>query len=187
MRKPKKTTSASSKKRARPLATRRPLPSRSRKRGQKTRHKSAAAHRATAPTIWQDVQKHDAQSDADMLSLRSEIVRQILDSGSIPVPPSKSDDGENLGSRTGDTEQRRPFLPSSVFANGVNAITSVSTISMEWFGVMLRCTERSVGAMQTFMRCRTPGEFITTYGNLLRGNLNDAFGGADRILRRPRP
>jgi phasin protein len=184
MRKPKKTTSASSKKRARQLVTRRPLASRSGKRGQKTRHKSAAAHRATAPIIWQDVQKHAAQSDADVLSLRS--VREILDSGSIPVPPSKADDGENLGSRTGDTEQRRPFLPSSVFASGVNAITNVSSISMEWFSLLLRSTERSLGAMQTVMHCRTPGEFFTAYSNLLKANLNDAFEGAEKVLSQTR-
>jgi len=37
--------------------------------------------------------------------------------------------------------------------------------------------------MQIFMRCRTPGEFFTAYSNLLRGNLNDAFEGVNRILR----
>src|SRR6476646_6914772 len=96
MRKPKKLRHTSSKKRTRPLSTRRQLPSRSRTSGQKTPHKRAAAQRATAPTTSQDIQKHPAQADAD-----TEIVRQILDSGTIPVPQSKADDRENVGSQCG--------------------------------------------------------------------------------------
>src|ERR1044072_6729241 len=97
MRKPKKLHHTSSKKRTRPLSTRRQLPRRSRKTIQKTSRKRAATLKATAPTISQDVQQHrgpaeadmlkqPAQAEADMLSLRSEIVRQILASGTIPVP-----------------------------------------------------------------------------------------------------
>ena len=186
MRNSKKLRHTSSKNRTRPLATRRPLPSRSRKKPHKTLQKRAAALRAVAPRISQQVPEHAARADADVLSRPSEIVRQILDSSTVPVRPSEVDDRENLGNRTGIVEQRRHFLPSSVFTNGVRAITSVSAISMEWFNLFLRSTERSLGAMQIFMRCRTPGEFITTYGNLLRGNLNDAFEGANKVLRQTR-
>jgi hypothetical protein len=121
-----------------------------------------------------------------MMSLRSQIVRQILDSGTNPVPQSKADDRENVGSPSGNVEQRRPFLPSSVFASRVNAITSLSTISMELVSLMLRCTERSLGAIQALMRCRTPGEFVAAYSDLLRANLNDAFEGAEKVLRQTR-
>ena len=130
--------------------------------------------------------KQPAQAEADMPSLRSEIVRQILASGTIPVPQSKPDDRENVGSPTGNVEQRRPFLPLGVFANGVNAITSVSTISIELVSLVLRCTERSLGAIQSLMRCRTPGEFLVAYSDLLRANLNDAFEGAEKVLRQTR-
>jgi hypothetical protein len=121
-----------------------------------------------------------------VLSRPSEIVRQISDAGTVPVRPSEVDDRENLGNGTGIVEQRRPFLASNVFANGASAITSVSAISMEWFNLLLRSTERSLGAMQIFIRCRTPGEFFTAYSNLLRGNLNDAFEGANKVLRQTR-
>jgi hypothetical protein len=186
MRNPKKLHHTSSKNRRRPLATRRPLPSRPRKRRHKTLQKRAAAQRAAAPRISEEIQEHVAQADVDALSRSSEIVRQTLDSGTVSVPPSEVDHRENLGNRTGIVEQRRPFLPSSVFTNGVSAITSVSAISMEWFNLLLRCAERSLGAMQIFMRCRTPGEFFTAYGNLLGGNLNDAFEGANKVLRQTR-
>ncbi len=118
-----------------------------------------------------------------MLSLRSEIVRQIL--ASIPMPQSKADD-RDVGSSTGNVEERRPYLPSKVFAPGVNAITSASTISIELVSLVLRCTERSLGAIQTLMRCRTPGDFIAAYSDLLRANLNDAFEGAEKVLRQTR-
>jgi hypothetical protein len=118
--------------------------------------------------------------------LRSEIVRQILDSATIPVAQSKADDRENAGSPTGNVEQRRPFLPSSAFSSGVNAITSLSTISVELVSLVLRCSERSLGAIQTLMRCRTPGEFLVAYSDLLRANLNDAFEGAEKVLRQAR-
>ena len=130
--------------------------------------------------------KQLAQSEADMPSLRSEIVRQILASGTVSVPQSNADDRENVRSPTGNVEQRRPFLPSSVFASGVSAITSVSTISMELVNLVLRCTERSLGAIQSLMRCRTPGEFLVAYSDLLRVNLNDAFEGAEKVLRQTR-
>jgi len=185
MRNPKKLHHTSSKNRRKPLATRRPLPSQSREKRHRTQQKRAAALRAAAPRISQEVQEHATRADVDVLSRPSEIVRPILDSGTVPVWPSEVDDRDNRGNRSG-TERRRPLLPSSVFTNGVSAITSVSAISMEWFNLFLRSTERSLGAMQIFMRCRTPGEFITTYGNLLRGNLNDAFEGADKVLRRTR-
>jgi hypothetical protein len=186
MRKPKKLRQTSSKKRTRPLSKRRPLTSRSRKRGQQRSHKRASAQRAITSTISQDIQKHTGPAEADLRSLRSEIVRQILDSGTIPGPQSKADDRENVGSPRGDGEQRRPFLPSSIFASGVNAITSLSTISMELVSLVLRCTERSLGAIQTLMRCRTPGEFVAAYSDLLRANLNDAFEGAEKVLRQTR-
>ena len=186
MRNPKKLRHTSSKNRTRPLATRRPLPSRSRKKRHKTLQKRAAALRAVAPRISQQVPEHAARADADVLSRPPEIVRQILDSGTVPARPSEVDDRENLRNRTGIVEQRRHFLPSSVFTNGVSAITSVSAISIEWVNLMRRCTERSLGAMQIFMRCRTPGEFFTAYSNLLRGNLNDAFEGANKVLRQTR-
>jgi hypothetical protein len=118
--------------------------------------------------------------------LRSEIVRQILDSATIPVAQSKADDRKNAGSPTGNVEQRRPFLPSSAFSSGVNAITSLSTISVELVSLVLRCSERSLGAIQTLMRCRTPGEFLVAYSDLLRANLNDAFEGAEKVLRQAR-
>jgi hypothetical protein len=121
-----------------------------------------------------------------MLSLRSEIVRQILASGTIPMLQAKADDRENGGSPSGNVEQSRPFLPSSVFASGVNAITSASTISMVLVSLVLRCTERSLGVIQTLMRCRTPAEFIAAYSDLLRANLNDAFEGAEKVLRQTR-
>ena len=72
-----------------------------------------------------------------------------------------------------------------------SAITSVSAISIEWVNLMRRCTARSLGAMQMFMRCRTLENY--SYSNLLRGNLKDVFEGIDRILtqttgdRRDRP
>ena len=122
----------------------------------------------------------------DLRSLRSEIVRQILDSGTIPVPQSKADDREKVGSPTGDVEQRRPFLPSSVFTSGVSTITSLSVISIELVSLVLRSTERSLGAIQTLMRCRTPGEFLVAYSDLVRANLNDAFEGAEKVLRQTR-
>jgi hypothetical protein len=102
------------------------------------------------------------------------------------VPQSKPDDRENVGSPAGNVEQHRLFVPSIVFASGVNAITSVSTISMELVSLVLRCTERSLGATQTLMRCRTPGEFLVAYSDLLRANLNDAFEGAEKVLRQTR-
>ena len=180
MRNPKKLRHTSSKNRIRPLATRRPLPSRSRKKPHKTLQKRAAALRAVAPRISQQVPEHA------VLSRPPEIVRQILDSGTVPVRPSEVDHRENLRNRTGIVAQRRHFLPSSVFTNGVSAITSVSAISMELFNLTLRCTERYLDAMQIFMRCRTPGEFFTAQSNLLRGNLNDAFEGANKVLRQTR-
>lgn len=186
MRSPKKSHHASSKKQTNSLATRRPLPSGSRKRPQKQLQKRAVAQTAATPKISEQVQEHAAPADADVLRRSSEIVRQILASGTVPVPPSEVDDCENQADRTRIVEQRRHFLPSSVFTNGVSAITSVSTISMEWFSLMLRCTERSLGATQIFMRCRTPSEFVTAYSNLLRENLNDAFEGANKILRQKR-
>jgi hypothetical protein len=185
MRNPKKLRHTTSKNRTRPLATRRPLPSRSRKKRHKTLQKRAAALRAVAPRISQQVPEHAARADAEVLSRPSEIVRQILDPGTVPARPSE-DDRENLRNRTGIVEQHRHFLSSSAFANGVSAITSVSAISMEWFNLMLRCTERYLDAMQIFTRCRTPGEFFTAHSNLLRGNLNDAFEGANKILRQTR-
>jgi hypothetical protein len=130
--------------------------------------------------------KQPAQGEPDMLSLRSEIIRQILASGTIPIPQSKADDRESTGTPTANVEQRRPFLPSSVFASGVNAITSLSTISVELVSLVLRCTERSLGAIQTLMRCRTPGEFLVAYSDLVRANLNDAFEGAEKVLRQTR-
>jgi hypothetical protein len=186
MRKPKKAPHTSSKKRTRPLSTRRQLPSRSIKRDQRKSHKRAAAQRATAPTISQDIQKHPGPAEADLRSLRSEIVRQILESVPIPVPQTDADDRKNVVSPSRDVEQRRPFLPSSVFASGVNAITIFSTISMELVSLVLRSTERSLGAIQTLMRCRTPGEFVAAYSDLLRANLNDAFEGAEKVLRQTR-
>jgi hypothetical protein len=186
MRNPKKLHHTRSKNQRRPLATRKPLPSRSRIKRHKTLQKRAAAQRAAAPRITQEVREHPAQADADVLSRPAEIVQQILDSGAVPARPSEVDHRENPGNKTGIADQRRPFLPSSVFTNGVSAIVSVNVISMEWFNLMLRCTERSRGAMQIFIRCRTPGEFFTAYGNLLRGNLNDAFEGANKILRQTR-
>jgi hypothetical protein len=178
MRNPKKIHPTNSKNQRRPLATRRPLPSRSRKRLHKTNQK-----RAGAPRLSQEVQEHAAQADAEVLTRPSETVLQILDSATVPgsgqtVRPSEVDDRENLGNRTEIVEQRRRVLPSSAaFTNGVSAI------SMEWFNLMRRCTERSLGAMQIFIRCRTPGEFFTAQSNLLLGNLNDAFEGVNRILR----
>jgi hypothetical protein len=134
----------------------------------------------------QDIQEHTGQAEAELRSLRSEIVRQILDSGTIPVPQSKADDRESVEGSSGDVEQRRRFLPPSVFAGGVNAITSFSTISMELVSLVLRCSERSLGAVQKLMRCRTPGEFLVAYSDLLRANLNDAFEGAEKVLRQTR-
>lgn len=186
MRNPKKLHHTSSKNRRKSVATRRPLPSRSRKKRHKRLQTRAAALRAAAPRISQQVQEHAAQADADVLSGPAEIVRQILDSGTVPARPLEVDHRENLVNRTGIVERGRPFLPLSVFTNGVSAITSVSAISMEWFNLLLHSTERSLGAMQIFLRCRTPGEFFTAYGNLVRGNLNDAFEGADKVLRRTR-
>ena len=185
MRNPKKLRHTSSKNRTRPLATRRPLPSRSRKKPHKTLQKRAAALRAIAPRISQQVPEHAARADADVLSRPPEIVRQILDSGTVPARPSEVDHRENLRNRTGIVAQHRHFLPSSVFTNGVSAITSVSAISMELFNLTLRCTERYLDAMQIFMRCRTPGEFIAAQSNLLRENLNDAFEGQIRYCAKP--
>jgi hypothetical protein len=175
----------SSKNRTRPLATRRPSPSPSRKRPDKTVRKRAAAQRAAAPRISQKVQEH-ALAQPDFLSRPPEVVRQISDSGTVPLGSSDVDHRESVGKRTGIADQRRPFLPSSVFTNSVSAITSVSAISMEWFNLTLRCTQRYRDAMQIFMRCRTPGEFFTAYSNVLRGNLNDAFEGANKVLRQTR-
>jgi hypothetical protein len=169
----------SSKNRTRPLATRRLLPSRSRKRPDKTVRKRAAAQRAAAPRISQEVQEH-ALAQPDFLSRPPEVVRRISDSGTVPLGSSDVDHRESVGKRIGNADQRRPFLPSSAFTN------SVSAISMEWFNLTLRCTQRYRDAMQIFMRCRTPGEFFTAYSNVLRGNLNDAFEGANKVLRQTR-
>ena len=57
---------------------------------------------------------------------------------------------------------------------------------MELVSLMLRCTERSLGAIQALMRCRTPGGFVAAYSDLLRANLNDAFEGAEKVLRQTR-
>jgi hypothetical protein len=177
MRNPKKLHPTNSKNRRRPLATRRPSPSRSRKRPHKTMQQ-----RAAAPRLSQKVHGHGAQADAEVLTRPSETISQILDSATVPgaretVRPSEVDDRENLGNRTGLVEQpRRVLLSGAAFTNGVSAI------SMEWFNLMRRCTERSLGAMQVFMRCRSPGEFFTAQGNLLSGNLKDVFESIDRIL-----
>jgi hypothetical protein len=188
MRNPKKlhqTSSknqTSSKSRTRPLAARRPLPSRSRKRPHKTLRKRAAAQRAAAPRISQEPQEHGLAQPA-VLSRPSEVVRQISDLVTVPL---QVDHRESVGNRTGTADQRRPFPPFSVFTSGVSAITSVNAISMEWFNLMLRCTERYLDAIQIIIRGRTPGELIIAQTNLLNGNLNDAFEGANRVLRQTR-
>ena len=168
MRNPKKLHPTNSKNQRRPLATRRPLPSESRNKPRKTIQKKAA------PRISREVQEHAAQADAEVLTRPPEGAGPGLTRTGRP----EVTDHENLGKRTGVVEQHRRVLPSSAaFTNGVSAI------SIEWFNLIRRCTERSLGAMQIFMRCRTPGEFITAHSNLLLGNLKDAFEGANSIWR----
>jgi hypothetical protein len=177
MRNPKKIHPTNSKNQRKPLASRRPLPSRSRKRPHKTMQK-----RAGAPRRSQEVQEHAVQAAAEVLTRPSDTVRQILDSATVPGPgqtvrPSEVDDHENIGNHTGIIKQRGRVLPSTI---------GVSAISMDWFNLMCRCTERSLGAMQIFIRCRTPAEFFTAQSNFLLGNLQDAFEGVNRILRHRR-
>jgi hypothetical protein len=191
MRKPKKSHQPSSKKqtsskrRTRRLATRRSSTSRSRTRPHNTLRKRAAAQRAAAPTISQKVQEHSV-AQADLLNRPSEVVRKISDSGTATLGLTEVDHRESVGNRTGVSDPHRRFVPSSGFTGGVSAIASANAISMEWFNLMLRCTERYLDAIQIFIRCRTPGELIIAHAKLLHGNLNDAFEGAKRVLRQTR-
>jgi hypothetical protein len=74
-------------------------------------------------------------------------------------------------------QRGRVLLPGAACTNGVSAI------SMAWFIIMLRCTERSLGVMHIFMRIRTPGEFYVAHTNLFLGNLKDVFEGVNSTLR----
>lgn len=141
MRNPTKSRPTYSKKQRMPLATRRTSLNRSRK-GLPERTRKAAAPR-TSPKV----QELAAQADTEVLTRPSATIEQVSHSGTVPasgrtVRRSEVGDHENLRSRTGIVEQRCRVLRSgAAFTNGVSAI------SMEWFNLMLRCTERSLGAI----------------------------------------
>ena len=186
MRKPKKLHHASAKNRRKPLATRRPSPTGSEKKRHKSPLVRAATLRAAAPRISGRVEERAAVADADGMSRPSEIDRQLLDASPVPAQIPDVDHRKKVGVRTGIVEQHPPFLPSAAFTNFVGTITRVTANSTEWFNLLLRCTERSLDAIQIFTRSRTPVEFFITYSNLLSGNLNDAFGATNNIFRQSR-
>lgn len=171
MRTPKNKHAISSKKRTRRIAIENSSPNASRARFNDTLQKRAAARK---------IQESAARADGDVLTSPSQTVNQTY-SG---TEPSEVDDRENTENRTGIFKERRPPLTSAVLTNGARVITiGISAITMEWFNIMRRCTERSLGAMHLLLQCRTPAELFTAQSNLLFGNLNDAFEGANKLLR----
>jgi hypothetical protein len=172
MRKPKKVHPISAKKQGRRVAIKNSLPNGSRDRPEKKLQQRVAV---------QEIQKRAARADAEVTTHPAQTVNQPH-SG---IGSSEVDDRENTENRTGIFENSRPAPPSSVvLTNGVRVVTNgLSAITMEWFNIMRRCTVRSLGAMQIFLRCRTPGEFFTAQSNLLFGNLDDAFEGISKIMR----
>ncbi len=170
----KKKHSINAKKQTRRVATKNSSRNGSRARSNNRQQKRAGA---------QKIAERAARASADVLTARpSQTVNQIQDSNAVPARSSEGDHHENRGNSTEIVNQRRPFAPLIPAFSGVRVITKSLVITTEWFDLTRRCTERSVGAMQSLLRCRTPHEFFATQSNLFFGNLNDTVEGINKSL-----
>jgi hypothetical protein len=171
MRKPKKAHPIGAKKQSRRVAVKNSLPNGSRARPDKTLQQRVAA---------KEIEEHAARTDAKVTSRPSQTVNQNY----LGIEPPEVGERENTGSRTRIVNKSCSISPTSAVSNGVRVITNgINASTMEWFNIMRRCTERSIGAMHIFLRCRTPEEFFTAQRNLLFGNLDDAFEGINKLIR----
>jgi hypothetical protein len=170
----KKKHPISAKKQTRRVATKNSSRNGSRARSNNRQQKRAGA---------QKIAERAARASADVLTARpSQTVNQIQDSNAVPARSAEGDHHENRGNSTEIVNQRRPFAPLIPAFSGVRVITKSFVITTEWFDLTRRCTERSVGAMQSLLRCRTPHEFFATQSNLFFGNLNDTVEGINKSL-----
>jgi hypothetical protein len=162
----KKKHPIGAKKKNRLVATKNSLPNTSSARPNNMRQKRAGT---------QKIGECAARASADVLTAHpSQTVNQIRNSDAVAVRLSEGDHQENKGNSTETVNQSGPFSASiPAFTGGVGVITKSVVITMEWLALTRGCTERSMGAMQTLLRCRTPHEFFTAQTNLFFGNLND--------------
>jgi hypothetical protein len=149
-------------------------PNASRARPNNTRQKRART---------QKIGERAARATADVLTARpSQSVNQIRNSDAVPGRLSEGDHDENKGNST-EIVNYRPFSPSiPAFTGGVGVFTRSVVITMEWLALTRRCTERSMGAMQTLLRCRKPHEFFIAQSSLFFGNLNDTSESINRLF-----